>query len=485
VAEEVAEKYTEVPEEDRKKAQVFFHHGRTKGATGQFEYAIEMFIQGLEKDPDDILAHQELRDFSLKRKASGGKGIGFMEGMKLKRPTKDDKQNMLNAEKLLSYDPGSTDFMLTILQNALRAGFFDTVLWVGPIMQKANADDKKPDFNKFMILRDAYKQLARQFKRADLWKLATDACHYALRMRPDDMDLQTEVKNLGAFHTMAEGQYEKGGSFRDSVRDAKGQRKLMEEDQGVRTNDSLRRAIVEAEAEYLAEPNEPGKLAKLVDTLEKTEDADDEQRAIDLLQMAFERTKQFRFRRRVGQIRIKQMERMDRQKLVALKAAPNDEAVRNDLLQFRKEKAEYELSEYTEWSEAYPTDMTIRYLVGERMFMLRQFEDAIPVLQQARADPKVKVEASVMLGRCFLEAKFVDEAVDTLKVVLDEYSNRGDNRSKLVHYWYGRALELKLDVPAALKSYSQLFQWDSQYLDVAKRIRDLRAASQPQPPQNQ
>ena len=33
---------------------------------------------------------------------------------------------------------------------AVGAGFYDTVMWMGPILQKANADDRKPDFNKFI-----------------------------------------------------------------------------------------------------------------------------------------------------------------------------------------------------------------------------------------------------------------------------------------------------------------------------------------------
>ena len=200
--------YTDIPEEDRKKAKVFFDYGDSAANTGNFDYAIEMYMNGLAIDPDSVEAHQNLWDIALKRKASGGKGVGFMESMKLKRPTKDDKQNMLNSEKLLAMDPGNTDAMVGVLQNALRGGFYDTVMWMGPILQKANADSAKPDVNKFVILRDAYKGLKQ-------WKLATDACHYAAMLRPDDMDLQNELKNLGAMDTMAAGNYGTSKSFRD------------------------------------------------------------------------------------------------------------------------------------------------------------------------------------------------------------------------------------------------------------------------------
>ena len=99
---EVPEGYKEVPPEDRAKAKVFFERGKTVAGTGNYEYAIEMYLQGFALDPDAIDAHQELRDISLKRKASGGKAMGFLEAMKLKRPNSDDKVNMLNAEKLMS-----------------------------------------------------------------------------------------------------------------------------------------------------------------------------------------------------------------------------------------------------------------------------------------------------------------------------------------------------------------------------------------------
>src|SRR5260370_10740194 len=107
--------YHDIPEEDRLKAQVFFDRGKTVADTGNFEYAIEMYIQGLAVDPENVEAHQMLRDISLKRKASGGKDMGMFDRMKLPK-SKEEKLVMLNAEKLLAYDPGNTDRMLAVFQ---------------------------------------------------------------------------------------------------------------------------------------------------------------------------------------------------------------------------------------------------------------------------------------------------------------------------------------------------------------------------------
>ena len=79
------------------------------------------------------------------------------------------------------------------------------------------------------------------------------------------------------------------------------------------------------------------------------------------------------------------------------------------------EKAQSELEEYRLISENYPTDTNSRFEMAKRMFMLNQFQDVIPVLQQVRIDPKHRAAAGTLLARSFLEAGFADEAVDTLK----------------------------------------------------------------------
>jgi tetratricopeptide (TPR) repeat protein len=466
VAERLAG-YTDIPEEDRKKAKVFFDYGDSAANTGNFDYAIEMYMNGLAIDPDSVEAHQNLWDIALKRKASGGKGVGFMESMKLKRPTKDDKQNMLNSEKLLAMDPGNTDAMVGVLQNALRGGFYDTVMWMGPILQKANADSAKPDVNKFVILRDAYKGLKQ-------WKLATDACHYAAMLRPDDMDLQNELKNLGAMDTMAAGNYGTARSFRDSVKDAEGQTKRLIEDKDIRTMDQLSVLIHDAEEDWKADPQDPGKIMKFVDILVKTEQPDYENRAIDLLQGAYESTRQFRFRLNIGKIRMAQMNRMERSLRQAAQANPNDADAKQAWSQFIQEKTNEELKEYELWADNYPTDSSFRYQVGIRMYQLQRFDEAIPILQQVRTDPKLRVDATIVLGRAFLDAGYADEAVDTLAAVIGDYVNKGDRKSIDMTYWYGRALEQKNDTPAAIKAYSQVTQWDFNYKDVQSRIKKLR-----------
>lgn len=475
----MAEQYQEISEEQQKKATAFFDKARAVGGTGNFEFAIEMYVQGLQIDPENLDAHMELREISMKRKASGGKALGMFDAMKLKRPSKDDKQNMVNAEKLLAYDPGNTDYMESILQNAHKAGFFDTVMWIGPILQKANADSKKPEFNKFIVLKDVYKAMASDNGtppkiRPEIWRRATNACQHAARMRDHDMELETELKNLAANHTMDEGGYAEGVSFRDSIKDRDTQEALQLQDKGVQELGVMGKLINDAEAQYAADPNEPGKLMRLVDTLEKTEHPDYENRAIELLGEWFERTKQFRFRKRMGEITMRQWRRMDQGQKEYVEQNKTDEQAKKDYLAFLNDKWEFELSEYQLWAQNYPTDMSFRYQAAERLFYLKRYDEAIPLLQESTNDAKFKTRAGIYLGRAFFEAGFLDEAVDTLDALVKEYQGRGDDHSKLMHYWAARAHEAKGENEVAIKLYSILVRMEFNYKDVQQRIRKLR-----------
>ena len=459
--------YRDIPEEDQRRAKDFFKKGDDVVKTGGYDYAIEMYLQGLAIDPENVDAHQTLREISLKRKASGGKDLGMRDKWGVKTNSSDEKANMLAAEKLLAYDPGSTSRMLQMMQSAHKAGFYDTVMWIGGIAMRANGESKKPDYSIYMSLKDIYKDLER-------WKEAADAAKFAAQLRPDNMDLETERKNLDTLHTMNEGKYGKAKSFRESVRNMDEQRKLLDQDKDVRSEDLVSRAIKEAEAEWQAEPNEPGKLSKYVDALLKTERAEEEHKAIEVLEHAYERTKQFRWRQRVGLIKFAQLKRMDRSMREEIIKDKENPELRQRYAEFVRERAQTELGELSQWVDAYPTDTSFRYQMAQRMFALGRFDEAIPVFQHVRNDPKFRVDATSFLGRAFLENKFVEEAVETLKQSIEDYQLKGDEKSKEMYYWYARALEEKGDIPSAVKAYSQVAQWDFNYRDVQGRIKRLR-----------
>jgi tetratricopeptide (TPR) repeat protein len=467
---EIPAGYKDIPEADQKKAQNFFEHGRKIADTGNYEYAIEMYFQGLGFDPEALDAHKAVRELALIRKAGGGKPLGMFERAKLKKG--DEKQNMLNAEKLLAYDPGNSEYMDALMSAALKAGCYDTVLWIGMILLLVNVNAKTPSFGRYIKIKEAFKSIGR-------YREAIDAMNLACQMKRGDMELAHELKDLAARLTMKEGNYESGDSFRGSIRDMDAQKKLMAMDTDVRTEEGLNQAVVEAREVYERDKTDVANFNKYMDALRKTEEPKYEAMALEMLEAKYQETRQYRFRQAKNQITLTQLSRGERSFREKAAAAPNDPEVRKSQQNFLRSKAEQELLIFKETVENYPTDSTAKFEMGKRMFMLGRYEESIGVFQQVRSDPKYKVTAMSLLGRAFLQAGFTDEAVDTLHEAIRGYQGRDDERAIEIHYYCATALEAKGDIPAAIKMYSQVAQWNFTYRDVQQRIKRLRAGGQP------
>ncbi len=56
------------------KGKAFFDRADQVAETGNWDFAIEMYLEGLRREPDNLQrGHQKLREVSLHRKVQGGK----------------------------------------------------------------------------------------------------------------------------------------------------------------------------------------------------------------------------------------------------------------------------------------------------------------------------------------------------------------------------------------------------------------------------
>ena len=453
-------------EGNSKRAKKLFEHAKTVAETGNHDYAIELYLQGLAEAPDNVPIHAELRRISLTRKATGGKPLGTFKSMGIKTNGKDPKQNMLNAEKLLSYDPGNTSHMTSMVKAATAGEYAKTVPWIGQILSRINLEGKR-DPSIFVMLKDCYQQVEE-------YQLALDALQNAAALQPDNSDVQHELRELATRLAIKKGQYEKG-DFRESMRDAEGQRARLEEDADVRTVDAMQGQIARARETWETSGRDPSKLGKLVETLVKTGDLKYENEAIDLLEATYKATKSYRYRFQAEEIKLRQLTRTERNLKQQLDENPDDADLKEMIEELAHDRVEGELKHYQQAMKAYPTDMKLKYEVGKRFFLLEQYDEAIPMLQQSQNDAKLREESGVLLGRSFLQAGYVPEAVETLRGRIESYTIEGDEKSKMMYYWFGRALEQNDELEEATKAYSQIAQWDFGYKDVQARIKELRA----------
>src|SRR5262245_38104470 len=68
------------PNEGPGKGQAFFDRAKTVADTGNYDYAIEMYIQGLNREPFNVDQHKALREVAMKRRIAGGKSGGGLLG---------------------------------------------------------------------------------------------------------------------------------------------------------------------------------------------------------------------------------------------------------------------------------------------------------------------------------------------------------------------------------------------------------------------
>ncbi|MDY6913947.1 MAG: tetratricopeptide repeat protein [Planctomycetota bacterium] len=438
------------------KGKVFFDRADQVAETGNWDFAIELYIEGISREPDNIeRGHKPLREVSLKRKAQGGKGPGIMEQLK-RRPTKDPLVSLSNAEYLLAKEPGSVSYMIQLLRAVISLKLRDVVKWICDILLETQRQGK-PRRSVLATVITAYHDIEE-------YTAALRACEMAHQLAPNDQKITEALKELSAKYTIQQGRYGEDGDFIKSVRDMDKQKDLISEDSLVKQQSYLEKQIDNARKEYLESPTVPGKVNALVDALLKFEDESYENEAIDVLAKAHTDTKAYQFKMRIGDIRIRQMTRKYR-KLVAAgdKSAAADHT---------KRQLKFELGEYVERAANYPTDLALKFELGRRQYAAGKYDDAIASLQQAQRDPHRHLHALNLLGQCFAQKGLLREAADTYERALE--TEMTEARIKEIRYNYGGVLEQMDQLEKAQEQYSQVTQIDYNYKDARDRLENIR-----------
>lgn len=439
------------------KGKAFFDRADQVAATGNWDFAIELYIGGIQREPGNIeRGHQPLREASLNRTHAGGKPAGFMEKRKWP-PGKEPISQLVAWEFLLAKEPGNEQYMEGIMKAALALADKPLVRWMGLIVLESQrqATRKKPKLLQFLI---------ESLHNIEEYRLAIDACEIAREAEPDNSALQNILGELMAKETIQRGKYDQEGSFTKGVKDLEGQNKLIEKDKLSQSDAFRKQQVEEAKADYLKTPNIPGKIGAYVDTLLQMQDESYENEAIDVLAKAFKDNNSYQYKLRIGEIKIKQKTRHFRK----LRDA-GDKAAATVAL---KELAEFEMAEYSERAVNYPTDMSIKFELGRRQLALGKLDEAIYSLQQARRDARHSVQANLMLGQAFEKKNLNREAAETLERVLG--GELTEERSKEVRYNLGRVYEKIGEFLKAQDQYSQVAQVDYSYKDARQRLEEIR-----------
>jgi tetratricopeptide (TPR) repeat protein len=413
---------------DSKKAAVFFDRGQTLHDATNFGYAMNMWIRGLRFDP---LSMQGLEGFFksagsfFNENPKGEKEDTFKSTLK-DAGGKTDVDKYLVSLVQWSSHPFNPAYAVKAMENAANLGLAAPAIWIAERAVGAVSRDKKPRKEHMVAAMHV-------FQKFDRFEQAVQAGEAAIRIDPNDGDLASEVKNLAAEWTTKKGGFDQmgeEGGFRQNIRDAAKQRQMEERDRVVTTGEVVDRQVASARADAEASPNDRPNALRLIDILLKRARPEDEEEASRVAQAWYDKAHEYRFREYVDKIRVGQL----RRKRVSLQMQADQpgatEETKKALLAATREYVKAQIESLQGQVAAYPTDLGRKFELGKLMFQIGKYDEAISLLQEAKADAGNKSKVEYYLGLAFQKIGWNDEAIETLRQAMSSLQ-AGDTKTEL------------------------------------------------------
>ena len=438
-----------------------------------YDYAITMFCQVLEKEPGFFDARKALRIAQARKNA--GASTGFFKKMmsgagsspqiaKAKMALgKNPGEAMAIAEQVLNSDPNNS-FAHRIIVDAAQALEFPktAVLSLETLVHNSPKD-------KSLVVEFANTVAVSGVSANVAEKYLDDL----VRSLPYDPDLVQAQKNLSAHRTMDEGGYgalEGGeGSYRDILKNKEEAVTLEQEKRVQKSEDTAERLIGEYESRL---PNEPGNLKLMRSLAELYTQKNRFLPALELYQRikASEMGSDATLDRAIADTTVR---KFDFQVAQINPFAP-DHAEQKAAIE--AEKSAYQLAECQQRVEKYPTDLGIRFELGQLYFQLGKIGEAIAELQKAQQNPHKRIVAMSLLAQCFAKRGMNDSAVRTLQNAIKEKPGFDDEKKDLI-YNLGCVLEKMGKKAEAIEQFLIIYETDVAYRDVGAKV-DAHYASQ-------
>jgi len=469
-------------EKDKAKARAWFKKADSERDKRAYDYAIECYITGLTFWPEAVdEGYMPLWALAIQRQQAGGKKPGMMESMKTSTSGKDAVQALLNAAMLLAKDPRNNNYLDALQKNANRAMMHETLKWISPKVLESLRRDEKPNAGRCKGYRQVLVEAA---DRAEAWndpitagtflEGALQSLDYQILRNPSDMALKDEQRNLSGRLTILKGKYTDADTFRESLHDGAGQKLLHDAERVKQGEQTLSDLAAAARQAWKAEPESATRVSALVETLLKFEREAEESEAIEVLEQAYAALNNYSYKARADDIRLKQLRRTVRDTVTRARETGSDDDRQQARLAAMEEQATT-VEIYRERAAKYPTDLKVKFRLGEALFRGHEYDEAIPLLQAAQAEPKSRASARLMLGRAFIEKGAPREGVQILEDAIEDYELPDDEMAKRMTYWLGRAAEEAGDVARAKTAYGRLLRIDYNFADgdARKRLDEL------------
>lgn len=388
-------------------AKKWFEHAATMMRSGEPRTAIIYYATGIAYDPVNQEGHEGILQAALRNRQESGKRISKGELKDLGDHPAMAKMAAAEAMWMSNLENGPLAIKaLEAIGDAEQepAGQFLAPHVLG-IVQRWKKTGKKD----FVAVMDACGVVGA-------WDQALIAGQCAMELDPTDGTLDSSIKDLSAQRAMSQGGYEDAGGqeggFRHFVKDMDKQRELEEEESLAGVGGGSDRVLERAKLAFKEDPGNPEAVNKLGTLLRRQGDAAAMKRAEDVFMVGYKHTEEYRFRMTAGDIRMQRF----RQRIRKLKKdGETDKAA-----SMESQLLEFEAKEYIERSEHYPTDRIIRYHMGEVALRQGDTETAMGCFQKSKDEPRLRIKAGHLLGRCFAMEGWHAEAIAEYREILNK-----------------------------------------------------------------
>jgi tetratricopeptide (TPR) repeat protein len=432
-----------------------------------FGYAISLLQEILKQEPQFLTGRQLLRRTEVTRSKSAKKkffniSIAPIAVMKAQRATKKDPKRAVEMlEKVLEHEPYNRQANLVLKEAAVAADWPE----IGVFALRTLLEENSRDLKVLHELGRLYRQLGDHDQEVEIYNQIT-------AINPLDPEALRLGKDASAHSSMKRGGWTQAESYRDLIKDKEMAISLEQQSRMRLTGESLDQQIAETYARHKEEPANVDVARRLGALNEQKEDLE---AAIGWYQYAADLTKgaDAGLIRRVSDLKIKSLEReiAAHEEFLSTHDVTNESyAKTSELLKAAKaRRAEILVADAQERIARNPTDLQLRFELGENLFNAGCFRAAVPELQRARQNPHARLKAMNLLGCCYRELEMLDLAVKQLEEASSEILSM-DAMKKEIVYNLGLVYERTGEQEKSLACMKQIYEIEHGYKDVATRV---------------
>lgn len=431
-----------------------------------YGYAISLLQGVLHETPDFLAGRKMLRqaEASRKKKKSlfGGLSASGLSGRRAhKLIKKDPKAAMEEAEKMLEDDPHNVAANMLLKDAALACGFTEIATFALETLKQANPKDTK-------ILHE----LGRHYYQTEQYDLAVDTYNEITEVNPADIEAIKAAKDAAARTTMQKGGWEAAESYRDVMKNREEAVSLEQQNRAVLSDEMIDRQLQELHAKVENEPGSVDAARRIASLYEQKENLEF---AIQWYDYAAKLTNNSdaALVRKVADLTLRrydeEVERLAAELEKMDKDSPDYQAKEAELATKRKERAEKMIEEAQTRVQRNPTDLQLRFELGEQLMLAERYQEAIPELQQARTNPHARIKSMNLLGKCYEARSMFDLAERQFTEAASEITAMDSNKKEIL-YNLGLVYEKMGKEKESIECMKQIYDADYGYRDVAKRV---------------